>query len=409
MDIRPSPDQQGATAPPLPPSRRGRGIARGFVQGTVLIGLAWLTVVDATTSRPLREASEAEGRGEYPAATRAAIEHLARRPWSGEAARIVARCLSRLDFARRAEPYYARGVPLSVEDLRYRAYGLTRANLREAALRAFDEVLAREPGDLASLRLKAGLLISVERWDAVATIGEKLAVASRGPVEVETPVAVGDHWTFRPRTVASISTVGATLEGIAAHNLGESGAAVAAYERVLALDPGLASMPLDRRLFRRQFGEDLLAIGRAADLAALADREDPGRSDPELVVLLARAKGQLGAVDEAEAAWKRALELSPGYSDGWLALGRIEAGRGREEEAARLLEKAAALAPDSVDAAYNLGLVYRRLGREEQAKNWERKAATLRALGDEKEKAKSRPKPKPKLPASGSSPPDTGT
>ena len=133
----------------------------------VLAGLGGLTFVNATRSRALVEASEAESKGDFVAALRGATEHLSRRPWSLEAGRIMARCLSRLDFAEEAEPYYqaALGAGLATADLRYRAYGLTRANLRERALRAFDDVLARDPDDLASLRLKAGLLISMERWD----------------------------------------------------------------------------------------------------------------------------------------------------------------------------------------------------------------------------------------------------
>ena len=45
-------------------------------------------------------------RGELTTCLRYSLDHLERRPWSREAALLAARCLSRLDFADAAEPYY---------------------------------------------------------------------------------------------------------------------------------------------------------------------------------------------------------------------------------------------------------------------------------------------------------------
>ena len=391
MDIPPVP---AAVPPPAPrPVLRRRGLGGLVVQGAILTGLAWLTYENATTSRALVDAAVAEARGDDLTALRGATDHLDRRPWSRQASRIVARCLSRLDFADQAEPYYQRGGDLSVADLRHRAYGLTRVNLRERALLAFDDALARQPDDVASLRLKAGLLMSMTRWDDVARVGRTLAGLPNRPMEVDAPVAVGSHWTFRPREIASVPTIGATLEAIAFHNQGETEEAVLAYEKVLTLDPDLRSMPLDRRLFWSQFAEDLLSVGRASDMIRLLAIEDRDRSDPALVALLARAHSQLGSIDEAEVCWRRVLELDPAHPAAWRNLGRIASARGDHEEAARRLARAAELAPDSIDAAYNLGLTYRRLGREDEARKWEQEAARLRLKAGEKS-----PKPPPATP-----------
>ncbi len=204
---------------------------------------------------------------------------------------------------------------------------------------------------------------------------------------------MGGHWTFRPREIARVPAIGATLEAMAAHNQGDIEGAVTAYEEVLTLDPGLRSMPLDRHLFWTQFGEDLLSVGRASDAIRLLGAEDEGRSDPEVIAMLARAHSQLGVVDEAEACWRRVLELSPGQPEAWLNLGRIESGRGNSEEAARLLARGAELAPDSVDAAYNLGLTYRKLGRADEARKWEQEAARLLIRREEKLRKRHLPKP----------------
>ncbi len=376
------------------------------VEAVLLGGLAWLTYANATNSPALIEARESERRGDFPTAIRAATEHLDRRPWSREASRIVARCLSRLDFAEQAEPYYRRSGDLSVPDLRYRAYGLTRANRRDEAIRAFDEILERQPDDVPSLRLKAGLLmamsrwkdvskvesprveagqpIAVSRWNDVAEIGRRLSKAPQGMTDVDTPVALGGHWTFRPLSVESVASIGATLEAIAAHNQGDPEEAVTACRKVLALDPELRSLPIERRPFWVQFGEDLLSIGRANEVIRLLNSYDAGRTDADLLELVARAHEQLGAIDEAESCWRRVVELSPAHPSAWLNLGRIESARGNQEEAARWLARAVELAPDSVDAAYNLGLSYRKLGRAEEARNWEKEAARRRLRRDEK-------------------------
>jgi hypothetical protein len=89
---------------PAGPSGPRRHVLGLVARAGLLGGLAYLTFANATDSPSLREAIEAEFKGDYPAAVRSATDHLARRPWSFEASRIIARCLSRLDFAERAEP-----------------------------------------------------------------------------------------------------------------------------------------------------------------------------------------------------------------------------------------------------------------------------------------------------------------
>lgn len=386
-EAQPTPDPRVRPAP----RPRRRGVFGLFARGVVVAALAWWAFVNATSSPALTRAAEAERRGEYLAALRDATEHLDRRPWSREARRIAARCLSRLDFADLAEREYDRAGPLTVEDLRYRAYGLTRANLRERAVRAFDDVLARQPDDVASLRLQAGLLLSMARWDDVTAIGRRLAAMPDAPATFDAPVMVGNHWTFRPREVASVRVHGVTLEAMGLHNKGEPDEAVVGYEAVLKLDPGFRSVPIDRRLFWSQYGEDLLTVGRATTLLGLLAVEDPNQSDSMLVALRAQAHGQLGEGETATTCWRRVLELAPNSPTALRNLGRIASGRGDHAEAARLLAKAEELAPGSMEAAYHLGLAYRRLGRPADALKWEREAARLREAAERKARGPSPP------------------
>jgi len=66
--------------------------------------LAILTAWNVTRSDALDRAEHAYNRVDLPGCLGLALDHLDRRPWSREAARLAALCLSRLDFADRAAP-----------------------------------------------------------------------------------------------------------------------------------------------------------------------------------------------------------------------------------------------------------------------------------------------------------------
>ncbi len=362
----------------LPTPGRRRAWPRAAAGGLLLVGLAGLTAWHATYSAALGTAAEAEARGDILAALRGALEHLDRRPWSRDAARVAARCLSRLDFAERAEPYYLRAGDLSIEDRHYRAYGLVRANLRERAVEAYRQILALRPGDLTSLRLQAGVLLSQERWDEAHEVARRLIEIPQGPLSALLPVAVADRWTLKPTRVASAPAIGYTLRGLLHHDLLESEAATEAFERVLAIDPDLQSIPLDPTHFWSLMVEDLLADGRAADALRYLARASEGREVPALLDLMGRAHLQQSAIDEAERCWRRAVELSPDHLHAWLSLGQIELRRDRADEAVRLFTRAAAIEPGSSEAAYGLALAHGRLGREDEARRYRAEADRLR-------------------------------
>jgi tetratricopeptide (TPR) repeat protein len=310
-----------------------------------------------------------------------ALDHLDRRPWSREADRVAARCLSRLDFAEQAEPYYRWARTLSIEDLHYRAYGLVRANQRERAIKACKDILSRHPGDVTALRLEAGVLLSQSRWDEAKAVARRLVDTPPGPAPGYTPTTVAGHWTLEPIQVASAPAIGYTLEAIVNHDLHEPEAAVAAFERVVELDPDLRSMPLQPSLFWFQFADDLLSAGRSADVIRYLKKETAARNDPGLMDLLGQAYLREALIDDAQRCWRQALAWDPNDFSAWLSLGRVELQRDRPEEAIRLLSQAAKLKPEAYEPAYSLTLAYRRLGREDEARRYEEKAHRLRQPG----------------------------
>jgi tetratricopeptide (TPR) repeat protein len=106
----------------------------------VLVGLLILTTWNVTRSSSLLDARRAEARGDFVHCLQSALDHLNRQPWSGEAALLVARCLSRLDYAAEAEPYFERAGHLSLNDLQIRANGLARGFHPEQAIPVYNEI-----------------------------------------------------------------------------------------------------------------------------------------------------------------------------------------------------------------------------------------------------------------------------
>lgn len=364
---------------PPGPARRG-GFLKGLVRSSLVAGLLGLTAWSATKSAALDEARGAEERGDYVAALRLALDHIDRRPWSREAGRTAARCLSRLDFPDKAEPYYRNAGTLTLDDLHYRAYGLVRGNLREKAVEAYRGILARYPEDVTALRTEGGVLLSQSRWEEAREVAMRLTRIPSGPVRVASPVAVGGHWTLKPDLVASAPVLGHTLEGVVLHDQRDHAQqAVTAFERVLDLDPELRSMPLPRPLFWSHLCSDLFALGRSADVIRYLTPSSETHEDPGLNILLGQAYLLQSSPDEAEGCFRQALEQDPRSFGAWLNLGRLELQRLRPAAAVGPLEEAARIQPGSYEANYSLSLVYRQLRRDDDAKRYREKAARLRA------------------------------
>ncbi len=75
----------------------------------------------------------------------------------------------------------------------------------------------------------------------------------------------------------------------------------------------------------------------------------------------------VGALAEAQAAYRRATALEPAHADAHINLGRLLHAAGEPAEAERHYRQALAAAPDSATAQFNLGVALEDLGRHEDA------------------------------------------
>jgi tetratricopeptide (TPR) repeat protein len=321
----------------------------------------------------LKEAEKALGRGEPERALIIARDHLRRRPYSRKGSLLAALSLSKLDRAVDAESFYRNAGWLTTESLHERALGMVKSNRREEAIRAFEEILERDPDDLVAMRRMAGVLISQARWWDAEVLAGRISRHPHGRV------------------------IGRTLEGLAHLRQGNYEQSVAAFEEVLTLDPQLARMPLQPpSLFWANLGEGLLKLGRAADAKRLLSRPLANANDPVLAGLMSRACQQTGDLENAERWWKLTTEWDPSLPGPWLELGRLALIRNQPAEAVSFLQRAATLSPSSPDPLYSLSQAFRQMGQPNEA---DRLLTVARGL--------KQPTPPPAAPAGSPAPPSS--
>jgi tetratricopeptide (TPR) repeat protein len=335
--------------------RRGRRLA-ATVFGLVAIGLIGAFAWSEMHPVAMAEAEAAYRRNDLETALRKAREHLARRPFGRSAPRIAGLCLSRLDRPDQAEPYYEKAGSLAPEDEHTRAFGLVRGNKAAEAIRAYEAILSRRPDDILALRRLAGAQMGQGLWHDVLATADRLIAIPQGRV------------------------IGHTLAGVVHHDTENPESAVIEFGRVLELDPELKRMPLSpRSMFWSYYGQDLLAVGLAAEAGQVLHRAILEGRDAKIADMLGQSYYQRGEGDEAERCWRLALEWERDRAETWWRIGRLELQRGRPAEAIEPLRRAAELDPRAIGPVYSLGVAYRLLGRRQEADASQEQLVRLRA------------------------------
>ncbi len=150
-------------------------------------------------------------------------------------------------------------------------------------------------------------------------------------------------------------------------------AAIAAFERALALDPTVAEANAGLGMIHLERGE-MEEAAESFERELLHHRDDHlSRYHLAVALDLARRPAL------AEVQLRRLLTAQPGMADARYLLGKITLAEGKAEEALGHLEAALALAPEDANIHYQLGQAYQRLGRSEEA---EQRFESFRRLKD---------------------------
>jgi tetratricopeptide (TPR) repeat protein len=314
-----------------------------IVFSLVVLALSILTALNLTRSNAIADARRSYARGDLALCLEQALSQLGRQPWSREAALLAARCLSRLDYAEDAEPYYRRAGQLELNDAQVRAYGLARGPHPEHAIPAYNEILLRWPDNVTALRRLAAVQLAQNNSEELFKLADRLGRIPNGAV------------------------IGQTLRGVVHHNDKNPQQAVAAFEHVLNLDPELREMPLVRTLFWSHLADDLIECGRFEDAGRHLTQALVGNNDASLMNRLGRVYFLQGSLTEAKRAFRQAAEWDPSDYTPRLELAKLALQRGEREEGLSQLKRAHALAPQQYRVLYSLASVYRQLGRTADA------------------------------------------
>jgi tetratricopeptide (TPR) repeat protein len=308
-----------------------------------------------TRSGAIFAARQAYSKEDFAGALASALEQLDKQPWSGEAALLAAKSLSKLNYANEAERYYRRAGRLELNDLQIRAYGLALGPRPELAVPAYNEILARSPENVTAMRRLAGvLLVDRDQTGALLELAERLEQVAGGAV------------------------IGARLRAVVYHNDSNPQQAVTAFERVLQLDPDLGEVPPPHALFWTELADDLIAVGRIEDASRYLAIAVSKTSDSSLLNRLGMTYFLRGAFDDADPCFRRAAELAPNDHVAYLNLAKLAISRHDQVDALAQLNRARALSPRQYDVLYSLALVYRQLGRTAEADQLEQTVKRLR-------------------------------
>lgn len=232
---------------------------------------------------------------------------------------------------------------IGLDNLFSEAVNASAAGRLEVAAAIYEDLLRREPGDLAVYDYAAYNLTKMNKGDeAVRTLEEAVG---RGLVNDQILAHLGLCYQEAGRLEESVRVLEKALaldpDAAETHNdlgvsLSKSGRieeAVAAFRRSLALDPHDA-------MAANNLGNALLALKRYDEAAAqygsaiaLDDRLASARNG------LAAVLYRQGRVEEAVKAWERCLEIEPDLANALYNLGRAYLRMGRKAEALGLFER----------------------------------------------------------------------
>lgn len=160
-----------------------------------------------------------------------------------------------------------------------------------------------------------------------------------------------------------------------------------------ALAGGCASPtnnPPHQQSFVDKLGADVKS-GTSKMIAAVTPKEQKlptpapspnGQPGPNVFVAVARMHERSGNLDEAEASYRKALEIKPYHLDALVGYARLEDRRSNFEAATRLYQKAIRKYPKNAHVRNDLGLCYHRRGHLPEATRELKRAVELE--GDNK-------------------------
>lgn len=294
-------------------------------RAAVLLGrLVALTPADAAAQRRLAASLLALDRADAAAA--ALRTSLVTEPRNARAHNNLGRALAQLGRTEEAIDAYTEALRLQPNyAIAWNNLGMAHEKIGAAdkALDCFRQAIAEDPAltpaavNLAIALERRGLELEALHWYD--------SVLARAPPNIEA-------WSGRGALLAKLGRFAQALED---------------FNAALRLEPGNAAVLIQKAMA-------LLALERAAEALRCADLALCLDSTPAVHNARGGALRKLGRHAEAVGAIERALELDPGFIDGWRNLGTLLHESGEDARAVAACRRAAALDPDDIQTRTRL-------------------------------------------------------
>ena len=200
---------------------------------------------------------------------------------------------------------------------------------------------------------------------AAAAPPRKATPEERAMAERLEPLARAAFWANQVQADPRDGAAGVRLAA-ALRALGRNDEAATTAEQVLVVDPANRDALLESARAHLAAGQGFYAIEPLNRLRALEPK------DWRYVSLLGVAYEQVSRTDDAEAAWRQALQMSPDNPAILSNLAMHYAARGQSSEAERLLRQAAVQPNANVQVRQNLALILGLEGKLAEAEQLER-------------------------------------
>ena len=223
------------------------------------------------------------------------------------------------------------------------------------AVLAKDKPAARAPAPAAATQSSA----------AAPTAPRKASAEQRAEAERLEPLARAAFWANEAAIDPRDEEAGVRLAA-ALRTLGRNEEAAGAAQQVLVIDPADKPALLEEARAFVAAGRGFYAVD---PLTRLGGKD---AKDWRVLSLLGVAFEQVSRLDEAQAAWRRALELSPDNPAVLSNLAMHAAAQGQAGEAETLLRRAAAQPGASIQVRQNLALILGLQGKLAEAETIQR-------------------------------------
>lgn len=317
------------------------------VTGLILFGLLWWR------DRPLSLAETSLKNGDIKYAHYLVANHLKQNPHHERAKALQARIFVAAGYPDSAIALFEEAGADTVEDLRAWAHAYLMTEQFSLAIPLLEQVLTSEPNNPDTLYELTAARTRLGMFEEALESARKFA-------------AIPGH-----------EARGHMFMGAILRDLGKDEEAAKAYETVLKHDPKAENLQSPPYEFYLQYGQTLMRLGKPQEAIEPLKHSAADRETPEVLLELGNTALQLQRVDDARAAWKRALDHDPRYVQAREALARAELQQGQAEKA---LEWLAPITEQEVtlETAYLRQRAYTLAGKKEDALKWQEIATTLR-------------------------------